>query len=545
MAATTAAWAGKATVRGSSESMRMILLTFSLIGLQFCWGTEMTYGTPYLLSLGMPKSQLSWVWVAGPLSGLIMQPIIGNISDRSTSKYGRRRPFMVAGTIMVVACMLLLAWTSEVVGMFVQDKETRKSVTIALAVLDIYVLDFVINIVQSCCRSIIVDTLPTEKQQQGSAWASRMIGIGHLMCQGIGSVDLHNVLGDTLGDTQFKKLCVIASVAMILAVGVTCRSVQERVIVTEGKMTSSSILPDFSQIAKVTREMPPRMQAICWIQFWCWIGWFPFLFYSSTWVGEIYMRHDLPPGTKHSDDIVSEIGRVGSNTMIIYGMISFVGSLILPAIVKSPDDEDRPSFTPRPHKLLEPVLKDMDGWKPTLLTAWTAGALLFAASMVWAPFVKSVRFATVLVAFCGLPWAVSSWAPFAFMGIEINRLGTSIPMTNSRKPSVDESNGLAKGSYLAQDHTSEPSKGSGELAGLYLAILNFYTAGPQFIGSGISIIVFTLLEPGQSPELAKDTKSSEHNSKDGPSAIGVCLFIGAVSATMAAWKTRDLRRLQN
>lgn len=81
----------------------------------------MTYGAPYLLSLGLSKSRLSLVWIAGPLSGLIMQPLIGMISDKSTSKYGRRRPFMIGGSIAVMACMLLLGWTDEVLAWFIKD----------------------------------------------------------------------------------------------------------------------------------------------------------------------------------------------------------------------------------------------------------------------------------------------------------------------------------------------------------------------------------------------------------------------------------------
>jgi solute carrier family 45, member 1/2/4 len=83
----------------------------------------MTYATPYLLSLGLSKSKLSLVWVAGPLSGLVMQPIVGMIADKSTSKYGRRRPFMIAGTVAVFFCYVLLGWTQEVVAWFVSDKE--------------------------------------------------------------------------------------------------------------------------------------------------------------------------------------------------------------------------------------------------------------------------------------------------------------------------------------------------------------------------------------------------------------------------------------
>ena len=152
----------------------------------------MTYCTPYLLELGLTKSMVSLVWIAGPLSGLIMQPIVGVLADKSRSRHGRRRPFMVGGTVVVSAALLVLGWTKELVGMFVhvpakgaaeikEAKEWKRQVTILVAVLSIYVVDFAINAVQHSCRSLIVDTLPIPKQQLGSAWASRMIAIGHLV----------------------------------------------------------------------------------------------------------------------------------------------------------------------------------------------------------------------------------------------------------------------------------------------------------------------------------------------------------------------------
>lgn len=121
MAVQAASWVGQPRIKGSTESIRMLLLTFSIIGLQFAWGTEMTYCTPYLLSLGLSKSRLSLVWVAGPLSGLVMQPIIGMMSDKSRSKHGRRRPYMLGGSLAVVICYLILGWTQEIVAFFVQD----------------------------------------------------------------------------------------------------------------------------------------------------------------------------------------------------------------------------------------------------------------------------------------------------------------------------------------------------------------------------------------------------------------------------------------
>ncbi|TKA58767.1 hypothetical protein B0A49_08318 [Cryomyces minteri] len=147
-----------------------------------------------------------------------MQPVVGVIADKSKSKWGRRRPFMVVGTLIVSACLLVLGWTKEIVGMFVTDTDTKRTTTVVLAVLSIYAVDFAINAVQSSCRSLIVDTLPIPKQQLGSAWASRMISIGHLAGYGAGALDLQRVFGSALGDSQFKRMTVIAALALVVAV---------------------------------------------------------------------------------------------------------------------------------------------------------------------------------------------------------------------------------------------------------------------------------------------------------------------------------------
>lgn len=83
----------------------------------------------------------------------------------------------------------------------------------------------------------------------------------------------------------------------------------------------------------------------------------------------------------------------------------------------------------------------------------------------------------------------------------------------------------------------------GDLSGLYLGILNIFTTLPQFIGTFISWVVFSILEPGKSPELAKEAHPDEHHSTDGPNAIAVCLFIGALAAVLAAYKTEKYARM--
>lgn len=101
--------------------------------------------TPYLLSLGLSKGQTSLVWVAGPLSGLIVQPIIGVVADESTSKWGRRRPIIAIGSVIVALSLLALGFTKEIVASFISDPDTARVLTIMTAVLSLYSVDFSIN----------------------------------------------------------------------------------------------------------------------------------------------------------------------------------------------------------------------------------------------------------------------------------------------------------------------------------------------------------------------------------------------------------------
>lgn len=101
--------------------------------------------TPYLLSLGLTKGQTSLVWIAGPVSGLIVQPIIGVVADESKSKWGRRRPIIMGASVIVAMNLLLLGFTREIVSFFIPDGSTAKLLTIAMAVFSLYGTDFAIN----------------------------------------------------------------------------------------------------------------------------------------------------------------------------------------------------------------------------------------------------------------------------------------------------------------------------------------------------------------------------------------------------------------
>jgi solute carrier family 45, member 1/2/4 len=163
----------------------LILLTVSIGGLQIAWAVELSNGSPYLLSLGVSKSLMALVWIAGPLSGSLVQPYVGIRSDNCRISWGKRKPFMLAGTGATILSLLALAWAREIVGGFLnlfgaeRDSQGVKTSIIVFAVLFVYILDFAINtgkspeepsllilsqIVQAGIRAFIVDCAPTHQQ---------------------------------------------------------------------------------------------------------------------------------------------------------------------------------------------------------------------------------------------------------------------------------------------------------------------------------------------------------------------------------------------
>ena len=146
------------------------------------------------------------------------------------------------------------------------------------------------------------------------------------------------------------------------------------------------------------------------------------------------------------------------------------------------------------------------------------------------------------------------------MGIEINRL--TVPNANGSiggasyrrlsSSTLGDDYGSPPGSptmlrlnHLDRDIDDSDPASTGETAGVYLGILNLFTTLPQFVGTFISMAVFSLLEPGTHPELHQDGSSGEEVVKDAPSgvnAIAVCLFIGALSALGAAYATRSMAK---
>lgn len=96
---------------------RLLLHGMVMFGREFCYAVEAAFVTPVLLSVGLPQSLYSLVWLISPILGFLLQPIIGSASDYCRSPWGRRRPYILAlGIMMLVGLTLFLNGDAVISG---------------------------------------------------------------------------------------------------------------------------------------------------------------------------------------------------------------------------------------------------------------------------------------------------------------------------------------------------------------------------------------------------------------------------------------------
>ncbi|KAH6910824.1 sucrose transporter, partial [Coprinopsis sp. MPI-PUGE-AT-0042] len=433
-------------------------LTVGLLGVQVFWSVEMSYASPYLLSLGLTKSSMAIVFLAGPLSGLIMQPLIGVLADNSTSRFGRRRPYIMVGTVLCMIGMLLLGFTRPVASLFTtHGSGANDTLTICLAVLSIFFIDFAINAVQATNRALLVDTLPSSNQAGGNAWAARMLGVGAVLGFFVGKLDLTHTF-PFLGDTQLEVLSVIVSLLLFLSQAATSFFVKERVLLksesSQAKAHKESFfLREVKAIWSNFRTLPWVIRQICFIQFCAWIAWFPVLFYSSIYVGDFHKAASPIPSTDEEQSLLdAEATRKGSQALFLSSLVALVCNFTLPLFTtKAGERPGQSQDLPRWKQIKIPAFLRFH-----LASLWAASHLVFAICMFATFFTSTLAGSTVLVAITGFSWAVTQWAPFALLAEAI--------LTEPGPTSADDG-----GSIMLEDARTRQTEADAERVGFLSA----------------------------------------------------------------------------
>ncbi len=140
-------------------------MSLGFLGIQFGFALQNANTSRIFETLGAKIDEIPILWIAAPLTGLIIQPIVGHFSDRTWTKLGRRRPYFLVGAILSTLALFLMP----------------NSPTLWFAAMMLWIMDASINITMEPFRAFVADNLPNEQRTQGFAMQSFFIGIGAVL----------------------------------------------------------------------------------------------------------------------------------------------------------------------------------------------------------------------------------------------------------------------------------------------------------------------------------------------------------------------------
>ena len=248
-------------------------MSFGFFGIQFGWGLQMANMSAIYEFLGASESDIPILWLAAPLTGLIVQPIIGYYSDRTwLPKLGRRRPYFLVGAIL--ASLALIAMPNSSV--------------LWMAAGLLWILDASVNVSMEPFRAFVADLMPPKQRQVGFAMQSLLIGLGAVLSSALPwlltNLGLIDPAAHTGGGIPWS-----VKLSFYIGAGVYISSVLYTIITTKEHPpeptdeAASSAKPSsfFVEIFHGIKQMPHVMKRLALVQFFTWLGLFCMWIYFS------------------------------------------------------------------------------------------------------------------------------------------------------------------------------------------------------------------------------------------------------------------------
>ena len=298
-------------------------MSFGFMGIQFGWGLQMANMSSIYENLGAKPEEIPALWLAAPLTGLIVQPIIGYLSDRTWHKtLGRRRPFFLIGAVLSSICLILMPNSS----------------TLWMAAGLLWILDSSINISMEPFRAFVADNLAENQRAKGFAMQSFFIGLGATIASALPWIftnwfDVSSISQQGQIADNVKWSFYIGAVAFFGAVVYTVFTSKEypptQLELEERKNEESrGFGAGFKEIGQSILSMPKRMKQLALVQFLTWPGLFlMWFFYTPTVAVDIFGGS---PGTQAYTDGQNLAGL----TYSFENIITFLFALTLPLLAR-------------------------------------------------------------------------------------------------------------------------------------------------------------------------------------------------------------------
>lgn len=298
-------------------------MNFGFLGIQFGWGLQLANMSAIYTKLGADPEQIPILWLAGPVTGLLVQPIIGAMSDRTWNKLGRRRPYFLVGAILASTALFFMPDSSA----------------LWLAATLLWILDASINISMEPFRAFVADKLNAEQRTTGFIMQSFFIGIGATMANALplifrnlgvsglaaNGVPLTVQYSFKIGAAMFL-LCVLWTVFFSNEYPPEDMDAFEKHR-AKNPGIGGLLKEVFQEIPQAVREMPKTMKQLAVVQIFTWLGLFcMWMFFGLTTAYHVFKAPG--PGSEIFDRATEWSGWC----FAVYSIVCFIVAFMLPKL---------------------------------------------------------------------------------------------------------------------------------------------------------------------------------------------------------------------
>src|SRR5688572_19099538 len=303
--------------------VEIINMSVGFFGIQFGWDLQRANMGRIYENLGANPDEVPLLFLAAPLTGLIVQPIIGYMSDRTWHpKWGRRRPYFMIGAILSSIALVFMPHSSE----------------LWMAAGLLWILDVFGNVAMEPFRAFVTDKLPDAQINRGFIMQSLMIGLGGSIASALpwlmkNVFDMTNIAAEGGIPDNVKWSFYIGAFFFITSVFYTVFTTKEYPPSDLGfknkvKESNKGFGAGAREIFHALTHMPKRMRIVSLVQFFTWPGLFLMWFFYTTAVGV----NIFGGKAGSSDPVFAEGADFGSLTLSFYSVVTFLFALVLPFI---------------------------------------------------------------------------------------------------------------------------------------------------------------------------------------------------------------------
>lgn len=302
-------------------------MSFGFLGIQFGFALQNANASGILRNYGAEVEQLSWFWIAAPLIGMIVQPIVGHYSDRTWNRLGRRKPYFLTGAILSASALVLMPNAGILGGI---------APLLIVGASFLMIMDACFNLSMEPFRALVADNLSDSQRTEGFAVQTFLIGIGAVIGSWLPYI-LHNGL-DVSNEASEGSVALNTQLAFYIGAAVFLASILWTVLKTReyapaeyekyhGKASNEhagigSVFTDFAR-------MPRTMKQLGLVQFFSWFALFGMWVFTTDAIATHIFN--LPITDKSSTAYHDAQDWTG----VIFGVYNFISAiyaLCLPAI---------------------------------------------------------------------------------------------------------------------------------------------------------------------------------------------------------------------